>query len=354
MSSAAGDQPHARLAPDFGRSMAEGRALSEEMIVAVSADERARGQLHPEAQRAAHAGFRQHGCLMLRGVFPPPVIGAMYQDYLSRYGALDSRQMLELAAKPPPNPFIARGEARYQITPRMNGAIGAPEVFANGLLRQLLALLLGGDMQLNSFTLVVSHPGAPLQPVHRDHAHLFAEPGIGPSLPAYAVNVVVPLIDIDLQTGPTGVWPGSHQWPLDIRPPPETVTAHAMQRGDCMLVDYRTLHTGLPNKSAGPRPIVYMVYARSWFFDDVNHFGTNPLDLPLEEQRKLPESTRPLLTRALSQAIRGQATGAERVGHPRPGARISDDPASWGKVGRNDPCPCGSGRKFKQCHGRAD
>ena len=23
------------------------------------------------------------------------------------------------------------------------------------------------------------------------------------------------------------------------------------------------------------------------------------------------------------------------------------------KVGRNDPCPCGSGRKYKQCHGRS-
>jgi preprotein translocase subunit SecA len=22
------------------------------------------------------------------------------------------------------------------------------------------------------------------------------------------------------------------------------------------------------------------------------------------------------------------------------------------KVGRNDPCPCGSGKKFKQCHGQ--
>ena len=22
------------------------------------------------------------------------------------------------------------------------------------------------------------------------------------------------------------------------------------------------------------------------------------------------------------------------------------------KVGRNDPCPCGSGMKFKQCHGK--
>jgi preprotein translocase subunit SecA len=26
--------------------------------------------------------------------------------------------------------------------------------------------------------------------------------------------------------------------------------------------------------------------------------------------------------------------------------RVSD------KVGRNDPCPCGSGKKFKQCHGK--
>ena len=29
-----------------------------------------------------------------------------------------------------------------------------------------------------------------------------------------------------------------------------------------------------------------------------------------------------------------------------------DDPASWGKVPRNTPCPCGSGRKYKHCHGK--
>lgn len=28
------------------------------------------------------------------------------------------------------------------------------------------------------------------------------------------------------------------------------------------------------------------------------------------------------------------------------------DPATWGNPGRNDPCPCGSGKKFKHCHGR--
>lgn len=28
------------------------------------------------------------------------------------------------------------------------------------------------------------------------------------------------------------------------------------------------------------------------------------------------------------------------------------DPLSWGNVSRNEPCPCGSGKKYKQCHGR--
>ena len=31
--------------------------------------------------------------------------------------------------------------------------------------------------------------------------------------------------------------------------------------------------------------------------------------------------------------------------------RNANDPASWGEVGRNEPCPCGSGKKFKHCHG---
>jgi preprotein translocase subunit SecA len=33
-------------------------------------------------------------------------------------------------------------------------------------------------------------------------------------------------------------------------------------------------------------------------------------------------------------------------------ARNPSDPQSWGKVGRNESCPCGSGKKYKHCHGR--
>jgi preprotein translocase subunit SecA len=32
--------------------------------------------------------------------------------------------------------------------------------------------------------------------------------------------------------------------------------------------------------------------------------------------------------------------------------RKPNDPTTWGKVGRNESCPCGSGKKYKHCHGR--
>jgi preprotein translocase subunit SecA len=46
----------------------------------------------------------------------------------------------------------------------------------------------------------------------------------------------------------------------------------------------------------------------------------------------------------------GPRTNAPRLaGKPVP--VNPNDPLTWGKVSRNAPCPCGSGKKFKQCHG---
>jgi hypothetical protein len=33
------------------------------------------------------------------------------------------------------------------------------------------------------------------------------------------------------------------------------------------------------------------------------------------------------------------------------GSQHAAPTADWSTVGRNDPCPCGSGKKFKKCHG---
>jgi len=42
------------------------------------------------------------------------------------------------------------------------------------------------------------------------------------------------------------------------------------------------------------------------------------------------------------------------LANAQPGGVVERDPnnpATWGKVGRNEACPCGSGKKFKHCHG---
>ena len=57
------------------------------------------------------------------------------------------------------------------------------------------------------------------------------------------------------------------------------------------------------------------------------------------------------------QAAAAGATAPETKGPPAPtqaaidAGFVEDDPTTWGNPGRNDTCPCGSGKKFKHCHG---
>ena len=52
----------------------------------------------------------------------------------------------------------------------------------------------------------------------------------------------------------------------------------------------------------------------------------------------------------------GDAGLADQRALPKvaPESRNPNDPATWGRVSRNEPCPCGSGKKFKHCHGAAE
>ncbi|MEE9452913.1 MAG: preprotein translocase subunit SecA [Paracoccaceae bacterium] len=45
-------------------------------------------------------------------------------------------------------------------------------------------------------------------------------------------------------------------------------------------------------------------------------------------------------------------TTGSRAAKPN-GAVIGTDPSTWKNLGRNVPCPCGSGKKYKHCHGKA-
>jgi preprotein translocase subunit SecA len=46
-----------------------------------------------------------------------------------------------------------------------------------------------------------------------------------------------------------------------------------------------------------------------------------------------------------------QRAGQPRLNRSRDVPVNPNDPTTWGKVQRNALCPCGSGRKFKHCHG---
>jgi len=54
---------------------------------------------------------------------------------------------------------------------------------------------------------------------------------------------------------------------------------------------------------------------------------------------------------AKAQAEPRRALETADAGAPQQGF-VEDDPATWGNPGRNDDCPCGSGKKFKHCHGK--
>ncbi len=49
--------------------------------------------------------------------------------------------------------------------------------------------------------------------------------------------------------------------------------------------------------------------------------------------------------------LQAQSAGYQVVSHKSGSSGVRRATA---KVGRNDPCPCGSGKKYKQCHGRSD
>ena len=49
---------------------------------------------------------------------------------------------------------------------------------------------------------------------------------------------------------------------------------------------------------------------------------------------------------------RASAPEAPKPAPAKPQTYVKDKDDPFANVGRNDPCPCGSGLKFKKCHGK--
>ena len=74
----------------------------------------------------------------------------------------------------------------------------------------------------------------------------------------------------------------------------------------------------------------------------------NPEEIEAQERLRRAEAARKMNF----QHSQEQSAGGDQTREPREAAKAETFVREERKVGRNEPCPCGSGKKYKQCHGR--
>ena len=94
--------------------------------------------------------------------------------------------------------------------------------------------------------------------------------------------------------------------------------------------------------------------------------GEAPPQARRPQPRRAPLILNDPSTEATSSSVFGPRSAAPNTQAPARGSGAQQPPRVGGddaaiktvrrdepKVGRNDPCPCGSGKKYKKCHGAA-
>jgi hypothetical protein len=74
-----------------------------------------------------------------------------------------------------------------------------------------------------------------------------------------------------------------------------------IEMGGAYFMDYRLLHHGTANRGAAARPILYLVYSRSWWIDSGNYMECNIPSLVIDDETiaRVPQDLTSLLLRAL-------------------------------------------------------
>ena len=72
---------------------------------------------------------------------------------------------------------------------------------------------------------------------------------------------------------------------------------------------------------------------------------------PVPISRPAPSTTIDALEREFQKKKQRELEQARAVGSATAASNGNAPRVTGEKVGRNDPCPCGSGKKFKKCHG---
>ncbi|PIQ29049.1 hypothetical protein COW36_18360 [bacterium (Candidatus Blackallbacteria) CG17_big_fil_post_rev_8_21_14_2_50_48_46] len=257
-----------------------------------------------DSEQQAGAPFRAHteqmvnamntcGCVVLENFLPRGFVDKLANAFFERIAGWDETTLIQ-KGKPV-------GERRFMYLQPLAGPFAEPRLYANALVLPALQALLGEHCVISTLSIVMALPGAGAQRMHRDNALPFGEDPLSGQVPPLAINLAIPLVDLNETTGATAQHLGSHR---KIRPSStfgfEDAPVAYLRKGDAYLMDYRLVHAGTPNRGTLPRPIIYLIYARHWYLDAENHLDQkqNYLLVPDSTLQKATPEQAHLLSRA--------------------------------------------------------
>jgi hypothetical protein len=237
--------------------------------------------------------FRRHGVIAIRDAIPKATVEAVLKDFKTRHDVHMAPGQKKLYRRHQTDPL------RAQVPVAIDGPVANPEFFAPLSATALVRELLGEDVVIGEMGVVITHPGAGAQEHHRDSVLLFDGIDVDAAMPPFAMNLLVPLVDVAPDEGPTQYWPGS-QRVLDeaavIAGPP---TRLPLDAGSVVLHDMRVVHGGTAKPSGPVRPLVYISYHRKWH-QETNGYDHKPqLIVSPTMLDRLPEAYRHLFVWAL-------------------------------------------------------
>lgn len=234
----------------------------------------------------------KHGCLVLRNLFPRQLIEELSEAYYRVYGDWEQTELRQQG--------LVVGDLRIMHCLPLATPFDQADFFISPLLRPLFHFLLGPRFVLNSSFVVVALPGAEKQRLHRDNDFPYGPCELSLKLPPYLLQLAIPLIDLSTETGTTKMFTGSHQELLPVKDYQQRSGSKPLLRmGDAYLMDYRLVHGGTPNRARVRRPLIYLAYARNWYFDSENTLDHHlaPLIVPRETMAKVSPADQYLLSR---------------------------------------------------------
>jgi hypothetical protein len=225
--------------------------------------------LEKETIERASRCFRTDGALIIEGIVDTTTIAAARAAFHQAYSHYLDESKHEDA--------LPVGDRRILVTVRLEPPFDDPRLFANPYLLPVVSAALDEPFVLGAFGVVCSLPSAPAQHKHNDGGNLFPQSGLNGVLPAAAITVGIPLLEMNEVHGTTALWLGSHRGLVN-----EVAIEPVVHEGSFMLWDFRLMHGGTPNQSALPRPLLYLTYCRPWFVEYMNfNAKKNPKQKPL-------------------------------------------------------------------------